>query len=76
MCSVRSVSECVVAFATPKSMIFGTGWSSWSVDQDVRRLQVAMDDALLMGMLHGVADLDEQLEALAESTACGASQYS
>ena len=25
VCSVRSVSDCVIAFATPKSMIFGAG---------------------------------------------------
>ena len=34
-------------------------------DQDVRRLQVAVDDALLVGVLHGLADRDEELEPLA-----------
>ena len=34
-------------------------------DQDVRRLEVAVDDALLMGVLHGLADVDEQLQPLA-----------
>ena len=34
--------------------------------QDVRRLEVAVDDALLVGVLHGLADLDEQLQPLAE----------
>ena len=33
-------------------------------DQNVRRLQVAVDDSLLMCMLYGVADLDEQLQSL------------
>ena len=32
-------------------------------DQDVRRLEVAMDDALLVRVLDGGADLQEQLEA-------------
>jgi hypothetical protein len=31
-------------------------------DEDVRRLDVAMDDALLMRVLDGLADLDEQIE--------------
>jgi hypothetical protein len=32
-------------------------------DEDVRGLEVAVDDALLMRVLHGLADLDEQLQA-------------
>ena len=44
-------------------------------DQDVRRLDVAVDDALLVGVLDGLADLDEQFQPLAaESFAL--SQYS
>ena len=35
-------------------------------DQDVRRLQVAVDDSLLVGVLHGLTDRDGQLESLAE----------
>ena len=31
-------------------------------DEDVRRLDVAVDDALLMRVLDGVTDLDEQVE--------------
>ena len=31
-------------------------------DEDVRRLDVAMDDALLMRVLDGLANLDEQVE--------------
>ena len=34
-------------------------------DQDVRRLDVAVDDALLVGVLDRLADLDEQLQPLA-----------
>ena len=34
-------------------------------DQDVRRLEVAVDDAFLMGVLHGLADVGEQLQPLA-----------
>ena len=33
--------------------------------QDVRRLDIAVDDALLMRMLNGIADLDEQIQPLA-----------
>ena len=36
-----------------------------SGDQDVRRLEVAVDHALLVRVLHRLADLDEELEALA-----------
>ena len=35
--------------------------------QDVRRLEVAMDDALLMGVLHGLADGDEQFQPFADA---------
>ena len=34
-------------------------------DQDVGRLEVAVDDPLLMGVLDGLADRDEQLQPLA-----------
>jgi hypothetical protein len=34
-------------------------------DQHVRRLQVAVDDALAVRVLHRVADLREQLQPLA-----------
>ena len=35
-------------------------------DQHVGRLEVAVNDALLMGMLHRLADRDEQLQPLAD----------
>ena len=61
LCSVSC--RPLVALARPKSMTLGTGVPSWLFHQDVRRLQVAMDDSLLMGMLHGRADLAEQVQA-------------
>ena len=36
-------------------------------DQDVARLDVAVNDALLMGVLHGAADLGQQLQTLARA---------
>ena len=65
--SVCSVSCCVVALAMPKSMTFGTGLPSCTRDEDVRGLQVAVDDALLVRVLDAVADLDEQLQPLVGS---------
>ena len=44
-------------------------------DEDVRRLEVAMNDALLMRMLHAVADLHEQLQSARVESWCR-SQYS
>ena len=38
-------------------------------DQDVGRLEVAVDDPLLVGVLDGLADLDEQLQPLVASSA-------
>ena len=46
-----------IALATPKSMTFGTGSAVVHRHQDVRRLEVAMDDALLVRVLDGLADL-------------------
>ena len=37
-----------------------------AVDQDVRRLQVAVDDEPLVGVLHRRADVQEELEAALE----------
>ena len=62
--SVFSVSSCPSALATPKSITFTTGVVSCIVDQHVRRLDVAVDDALLVRVLDGVADLREQLQPL------------
>ena len=42
----------------------GHGHAVVQRDQDVGRLDVAVDDALLVGVLDGLADLDEQLQAL------------
>ena len=38
-------------------------------DQDVRRLQIAVDDPLLMGVLHGRADLAKERQALRQPEA-------
>ena len=45
-------------------------------DQDVRRLEVAVDDPLLMRVLDRLADRDEQLQPLARSSGWFWSQYS
>ena len=39
-------------------------------DQDVRGLDVAVDDALLMRVLDGLADLDEQVQPFARWRDC------
>ncbi len=44
-------------------MTFGTGLAVDHRDQDVRRLDVAVDDPLLMGMLDRLTDLDERGQA-------------
>ena len=49
------LADCV-ALAMPKSMTFGTGRPSCVRDQHVGRLEVAMNDAFLMGVLDGLAD--------------------
>ena len=54
----------------PKSITFGTGTPSLQRDEDVRRLDVAVDDALLVRVLDGLADLDEQIEPLARWRDC------
>ena len=45
-------------------------------DEDVRGLQVAVNDALLMGVLDGLADLHEQVQAARRTLIRVASQYS
>jgi hypothetical protein len=42
-------------------------WRAVGGHQDVAGLQVAMDDQVAMGILHGIADLSEQLQALAHA---------
>ena len=39
-------------------------------DENVRGFDVAMDDAFLMGVLNGLANLDEQFEAFPVWTVC------
>ena len=63
---VLSVSRCPpVALAMPKSITLGTGTPSLHGDQNVRGLDVAVDDAFLVRVLDGLANLDEQIEPLA-----------
>jgi hypothetical protein len=35
-------------------------------DHDVQRLEVAMDHSFLVGMLHGLANMDEQFQPSAD----------
>ena len=48
----------------PKSMILGSGLPVLDRDQHVGRLEIAMNDALLVGVIHGLAGLDEEAQAL------------
>ncbi len=57
-----SVSLNSVALATPKSMIFGVAGRVHLGDHHVAGLEIAVDDPLLVGVLHGLADGDEQLQ--------------
>ena len=49
-----------VAFARPKSMMCGIGLPINFDNQDIRGLQIAMNDGFLMGVLHAVADLQNK----------------
>jgi len=61
--SVRSVNcSPPIALARPKSITLGTGLPSWLSTRMLLGLRVAMDDALLVRVLHGGTDLDEQPE--------------
>ena len=62
--SVLSVSGWPAALATPKSITFGTGRPSYRATRTLRRLEVAVDDPLLVGVLDRLADRDEQLQPL------------
>ena len=55
--SVCSVSGWVVALATPKSMIFGTGGRPASVTSTLDGLRSRWMIAFLVRVLHAVADL-------------------
>jgi len=59
VCNVSSAGRLSIAFAIPKSMTLGTGTPVVYVHQDVGRLDIAVDDALLGRVLDCVADLDE-----------------
>jgi hypothetical protein len=53
--------------ATPKSRI----WADRGVDQNIRRLQIAMDHVLLMGVMHRCGDRGHQTDALANADMLG-----
>ena len=55
--------KAIVALARPKSITLGTGFPSWRVDKNVRWFQVAMDNPLLVCVLHCRADLAEERQA-------------
>ena len=76
MNSVFSVKRWCVALAIPKSITFGTGSAVVQRHQHVRRLQVAVDDPLLVRVLHRAADLREQIQALPRRQFLFVSQYS
>ena len=59
----------------PKVNDLGHGHAIMESDQDVGRFEVAMDDALLMGMLHGLADRDETSSRAASGQKRFSSQY-
>src|SRR2546428_713207 len=60
---VWSVSRPCVALAMPKSITLGTGTPSLMVTRmDVRGLDVAVNDALLVRVLDGLTDLYEELK--------------
>ena len=65
-----------VALAIPKSMTFGTGTPSCSDTQDVRRLDVAVDDALLVSVLDGLDRPARTAPAAAGASSRCVSQYS
>ena len=50
--------------ATPKSMILGDRSAVLERHQDIRRLDVAVDDPLLVGVLDAAAHLDEQPQSV------------
>ena len=62
--------------ATPKSITLTTGVRVVQRHQDVGRLEVAVDDALLVGVLHRLADRRRTAPAAAAASAGSASQYS
>ena len=61
---VRSVSDCPVALATPKSITFGTGLPSYCATSTFVGLRSRWMMPFWCGVLHGLADLHEQLQPL------------
>ena len=73
--SVRSVSCCPSRLGHAEVDHLGHRLAVVQRDQDVGRLDVAMDDAFLMGVLHGLADRNEQFQAFARRQSGCSSQY-
>ena len=73
---VFSVSRWPVALATPKSMTLGTGLLVVLGHQDVRRLEVAVDDALSDGRAAPPGRPARTAPAAARGVRCCSSQYS
>ena len=67
---VGQASGPAVALAMPKSMILGTRHPIVVGNQDVGRLDVPVNDALLVRVLDGLADLDEQTPAVRVVRGC------
>ena len=63
------MSRWPVALAMPKSMILGHRDAVLKRHQHVGRLEVAVDDPLLVGVLHRPADQHEQLQPLRDRQA-------
>ena len=53
-----------MALAMPKSMTLTTGWSSMTRDEDVRGLDVAVNNAFLMSVLDCLADRQKKSQPL------------
>ena len=64
--SVRSVRRCAGGLGHAEVDDLGHRGAVDDRHQDVGGLQVAMDDPLLVGVLHGPADQDEQLQPIAD----------
>jgi len=66
---VKALTACdeidISVWARPKSIKLCATFSQ----HDVRRLQIAMDDALLMRLLQGLSDFGSNLQDLIESSA-------
>ena len=70
MKSVLSVSRCLRGLGDAEINHLGHRHAIVQRDENIRRLDVAMDDSLLMRVLNGLANLDEQFQPFAAWTDC------